>query len=124
MPDDSLALRAAVIGNAETRRNADPSMREQAAPRRAGAAVLRSLRKEPLLHFCVLGGLIFAADAALHRPAKDERVINVTKARRQAFVDSFDEDRQRVPSDGELQKMIDSWVASEILYREGKALGV
>src|SRR5207244_981114 len=30
----------------------------------------------------------------------------------------------RVPSDSDVEKMIDSWVASEILYREGKALGV
>jgi hypothetical protein len=43
---------------------------------------------------------------------------------RQSFIDNFDEDKSRVPSDAELEKMIESWVASEILYREGKALGV
>src|SRR5262249_55516607 len=36
----------------------------------------------------------------------------------------FDEDKERVPSDVELEKMIESWVASEILYREGKMLAV
>ncbi|MBG0812464.1 peptidyl-prolyl cis-trans isomerase [Methylosinus sp. H3A] len=72
----------------------------------------------------MIGGLVFAADAALHPPPKDERVITVGKALRQSFIDNFDEDKARTPSDVELQKMIDSWVASEILYREGKALGV
>ncbi len=85
---------------------------------------LQWLRREPLVHFCILGALIFAADAALHPPTRDDHTILVTKAMRQSFIDNFDEDKARVPSPAELQKMIDSWVASEILYREGKALGV
>src|SRR5215813_8847972 len=88
------------------------------------SATARSLWREPLLQFAVLGALVFIGDALLHPPAKDERVITVTKAMRQSFIDNFDEDKERVPSDADLQKMIDSWIASEILYREGKALGV
>ena len=90
----------------------------------AHLTVARSLWREPLLWFVVLGALVFAADLILHPPGKDERVITVTKALRQSFIDNFDEDKERVPSDAELQKMIESWVASEILYREGKALKV
>jgi hypothetical protein len=82
------------------------------------------VRREPLVHFCILGALIFGADTVLHPPKKDDHTILVTKALRQSFIDNFDEDRARVPSNEELQKMIDSWVASEILYREGKSLGV
>ena len=74
--------------------------------------------------FLLLGALIFGVDAVLHPPAKDEKVIVVTKAMRQSFIDNFDEDKERVPSDAELEKMIESWVASEILYREGKMLAV
>lgn len=87
-------------------------------------AAVRALGREPLLHFALLGALIFGIDAALRPPAKDDKVIIVTKAMRQSFIDNFDEDKARVPSDAELQKMLDSWVASEILYREGKALAV
>jgi hypothetical protein len=68
--------------------------------------------------------MIFGIDAVLHPPAKNEKVITVTKAMRQSFIDNFDEDKARTPSDEDLQKMIDAWVASEILYREGKALAV
>jgi hypothetical protein len=88
------------------------------------SAAARFLWREPLLHFVLLGALIFGVDAVLHPPPKDEKVITVTKAMRQSFIDNFDEDKSRVPSDAELEKMIESWVASEILYREGKALGV
>jgi len=88
------------------------------------SAAVRFLRREPLLHFVLLGALIFGVDAVLHPPAKDDKLITVTKAMRQSFIDNFDEDKERVPSDAELEKMTESWVASEILYREGKALGV
>ncbi|WP_407112899.1 peptidyl-prolyl cis-trans isomerase [Bradyrhizobium sp. LMG 9283] len=87
-------------------------------------STLMRLSREPLLHFALLGGMIFAADAALHPAAKDEKVITVTKALRQSFIENFDEDKERTPSDDQLQKRIDAWVASEILYREGKALAV
>jgi PPIC-type PPIASE domain len=88
------------------------------------AGTARFLRREPLVHFVLLGALIFGADAVLHPPPKDDKVITVTKAMRQSFIDNFDEDKSRTPSDAEMEKMIESWVASEILYREGKALGV
>jgi hypothetical protein len=88
------------------------------------SAAARFLWREPLLHFALLGALIFGVDAVLHPPPKDDKVITVTKAMRQSFIDNFDEDKARVPSDAELEKMIESWVASEILYREGKSLGV
>ena len=95
------------------------------SPARSSSVVaLRGLIREPLLHFLMLGGLIFAADAIIHPPTKDEKVITVTKALRQSFIDTFDEDKQQTPSAAELQKMVEAWVASEILYREGKTLGV
>ena len=86
--------------------------------------MLQRLAREPLLHFCLLGALIFAADAVLRPPAHDDHVIVVTKALRQSFIDNYSEDKDSVPTADELQKMQDSWVASEILYREGRAAGV
>jgi hypothetical protein len=88
------------------------------------ASVWRSLAREPLVHFCLIGALLFGVDAWLHPPKKDERTIVVSQALRQSFIENFDEDKARVPSDAELKKMIDAWVASEILYREGKAMAV
>ncbi|MBC9879611.1 peptidyl-prolyl cis-trans isomerase [Bradyrhizobium sp. INPA01-394B] len=48
----------------------------------------------------------------------------MTKAMRESFIKNFSEDGDQAPTDEQLKNMIDSWVASEILYREGKALGV
>ncbi|UFZ07131.1 peptidyl-prolyl cis-trans isomerase [Bradyrhizobium ontarionense] len=119
----TLDLDDAAARPAERGGNSDASAQE-VAPSRARVTALRKLVREPLLHFLVLGGLIFAADSVLHPPASNEKVITVSKALRQSFIDNFDEDKQRTPSSADLQKMIDAWVASEILYREGKALGV
>jgi len=76
------------------------------------------------VHFFLLGGLIFAIDAVLHPPDRTERVITVTRAMRQAMSENFDEDRERKATGAELNAMVENWVASEILYREGKLLGV
>lgn len=117
MPSEIQSRRISPVGSSD----------QIAAPDRAGPIVLAATRflwREPLLHFVLLGALIFGADAVLHPPAKDDKVITVSKAMRQSFIDNFDEDKLRVPSDAEMEKMIESWVASEILYREGKSLGV
>jgi PPIC-type PPIASE domain len=122
MTDDAktFEMSAAVDSASRTINPSDPTT----PSRLTLSAAARFLAREPLVHFVLLGALIFGADAALRPPAKDDKVITVTKALRQSFIDNFDEDKARVPSDAELQKMIESWVASEILYREGKALGV
>lgn len=122
LPNDMPNLQASAIDRAE--HGAAPMERTEPSSRFFTSAALNFLRREPLLHFIVLGALIFGIDAALHPPPKDDKVITVTKAMRQSFIDNFDEDKERVPSEAELEKMVESWVASEILYREGKALGV
>jgi len=97
-----------------------------AGPGQAGvlARAWLFLRREPLVHFLLLGGLIFGADAVLHPPDRTERVITVTRAMRDSMAAGFDEDRERPATEAELKAMVENWVASEILYREGKLLGV
>src|SRR3979411_1451545 len=122
LPTDQTLL---VSSNENSGRSAvHPANRLADSLRPIVAGTARFLWREPLLHFVLLGALIFGVYAVLHPPPKDEKVITVTKAMRQSFIDNFDEDKSRVPSDAELEKMIESWVASEILYREGKSLGV
>src|SRR5262249_7077253 len=121
MSNDALTVQMPSISGSASR---PADSRPGAAPSSRLSAAARFLRREPLLHFCLLGALIFGVDAVLHPAAKDDKVIVVTKAMRQSFIDNFDEDKERVPSDTELEKMIESWVASEILYREGKMLAV
>jgi hypothetical protein len=122
LPNDQ-TLRISPVSDPD-RGAADPADRAAACFRPKVFAAARLLRREPLVHFVLLGALIFGVDAVLHPPPRDDKVITVTKAMRQSFIDNFDEDKSRAPSDAEMEKMIESWVASEILYREGKALGV
>jgi hypothetical protein len=124
MSDNLLSVPAATVDGSPARPAAEPRGRTRPSLRVIASALWKFAKREPLLHFAVLGMLIFGADALLHPPVKDDHTITVTKALRQSFIDNFDEDKARVPSDAELKKMIDSWVASEILYREGKALAV
>jgi hypothetical protein len=123
MPNEIQPPRISPIGGSD-QIAADSADRAAHPSRPIVSAAARFLWREPLLHFVLLGALIFGVDAVLHPPPKDDKVITVTKAMRQSFIENFDEDKSRVPSDAELEKMIESWVASEILYREGKALGV
>jgi hypothetical protein len=122
LPNDQ-TLRISPIGSSD-RGAAHAADRAAHGFRPSVFAAARFLWREPLLHFVLLGTLIFGVDAVLHPPPKDDKVITVTKAMRQSFIENFDEDKSRSPSGAELEKMIESWVASEILYREGKALGV
>jgi hypothetical protein len=78
--------------------------------------------REPLLHFVVLGGLLFGADQLFARNADDPHTILVG-----ADVDSeargtFKATRGREPNAEELEALHRVWLDNEVLYREGLAL--
>lgn len=80
--------------------------------------------REPLLHFVVLGGLLFAVDHLLVARAEDPRTIIVgaevdTEAR-----ETFKAARGREPDAKELAALRKVWLDNEVLYREGMALRV
>jgi len=80
--------------------------------------------REPLLHFVLLGGLLFAADHFIAGRADDPRTIvvgaEVDAEARQLFKAS----RGREPSSDELNALRRVWLDNEVLYREGLALQV
>ena len=80
--------------------------------------------QEPLVHFVVLGALVFAADHVLVGQADDPRTIvvgaDVDSEARQVFKAS----RGRDPDAKELAALRQVWLDNEVLYREGLALGV
>jgi hypothetical protein len=67
-------------------------------------SVWRQVLGEPILHFLVLGALVFGVDAGLTAWRGDPSTITVGKA--------------------EMAVLVDHWVQSEVLYREGLALGL
>jgi len=88
--------------------------------------LLRSLLREPLLHFLLLGALLFAVDAWL-RPAPVADAggeIVVSKGRIRNLAQGFQRTWQRPPTRTVLEGVIQDFIRGEVLYREAIALGL
>lgn len=87
---------------------------------------MQKLLREPLLHFLLLGTVIFAAYSLLN-PAVDSatsNLIRVTQGDIDRFKQIFQKQWQRLPTYEELQGIIRSHLKEEILYREALAMGL
>jgi hypothetical protein len=80
--------------------------------------------REPLLHFVVLGGLVFAADRVLVGNADDSHTIVVGADVDSEAKETFKAARGREPNAEELEALHRVWLDNEVLYREGLALQV
>jgi hypothetical protein len=80
--------------------------------------------REPLLHFLVLGGLLFAGDHFLVSRAEDPHTIVVTPEVDSEAIETFETARGRKPNQDELQALHRVWLDNEVLYREGLSLQV
>ena len=80
--------------------------------------------REPLLHFVVLGGLLFAVDQAIVRRTDDPHAIVVGAAVDDEARALFKASRGRDPDAQELEALRRVWLDNEVLYREGLALQV
>jgi hypothetical protein len=80
--------------------------------------------REPLLHFLILGGLLFAADHFIVGRAQDPRTIVVTAEIDKDIRQLFHASRSRDPNSDELKALHERWLDNEVLYREGLALQV
>lgn len=80
--------------------------------------------REPLLHFMVLGGLLFAVDYTLVARENDPRTIVVGAEVNEEAQNLFMASRGREPNDDELKALRQRWIDNEVLYREGLALQV
>jgi hypothetical protein len=88
-----------------------------AAPRRPRRRTPGWLR-EPLLHFVVLGGLLFALDHFAVGNADDPRTIVVGPDVDREARETFKAARGREPSTEELAALHRVWLDNEVLYRE------
>ena len=92
-----------------------------AAPRRSSRM---TWLREPLLHFVVLGGALFALDRALLIKADDPHTIVVGLDVNSEAKETFEAARGRAPNEQELEALHRVWLDNEVLYREGLALQV
>ncbi len=80
--------------------------------------------REPLLHFLLLGGVLFGLDHYLTTRTDDPRTIVVGAAVDAEAKQVFKGARGRDPDAKELAALRQVWLDNEVLYREGLALQV
>jgi hypothetical protein len=88
--------------------------------------MLKTLLREPLVHFLLLGAALFALDAWF-RPPPDAAAggeIVVSEARIRNLAQNFRRTWQRPPTRTELDGLVQDYVREEVLYREALALGL
>lgn len=95
-----------------------PPLPLAASPRRP----LPRWTREPLLHFLLLGALLFGMDHLLNRRTGDANEIVVTAEVDEDARQLFKATRNREPSADEMAALRKVWLDNEVLYREGLAL--
>ncbi|HME72395.1 MAG TPA: peptidylprolyl isomerase [Myxococcota bacterium] len=86
---------------------------------------MKRILKEPLLHFLLLGVVIFAAYGVVSKhTSSDPGKIVITQGQVESLVMSFTGTRQRPPTGEELEGLIRDRVREEVYYREALALGL
>ena len=81
------------------------------------------LLREPLLHFFVLGALVFAAARYFDSDASRYR-IDAGPGQRARLETTYRQQYGVAPSAEQLQYLLNQYVRSEILFREGLAMGL
>jgi hypothetical protein len=90
----------------------------------AGASALRKALREPLVHFVVLGTLLFAVHAAVTRSGNEERRIVLSPSLRAELESEFTRKTGRSPTPQDSRKIVADWASEEVLYSEGLRLGL
>ncbi|MDX1556272.1 MAG: hypothetical protein R3212_09615, partial [Xanthomonadales bacterium] len=85
---------------------------------------MTNLLKEPLVHFLLLGGLLFAAYGWLNQGRDDPQEILVTRGTQEHLVTVFARTWQRPPTEAEFEALLRDHVREEIAFREGMAMGL
>jgi hypothetical protein len=80
--------------------------------------------REPLLHFLILGALLFGIDRLMLDPTDNSSVIVVGADVDDEAERIFQGSRGRQPNSKELTALRQVWLDNEVLYREGLSLGV
>lgn len=83
------------------------------------------LLREPLLHFLLLGAVIFVIYGLVsrHTASKPGEIV-VTQGKVENLVTGFTRTWQRPPTPEELQGLIHDYVREEVAYREALAMGL
>src|SRR4026208_2010340 len=99
-----------------------PASDAQAPSRSHRSRSLPGWTREPLLHFVILGAVLFGADHLIATRSDDPRVIVVDAAVEQQAITGFKDARGRALTADELYSLRKVWLDNEVLCREGLAM--
>ena len=86
---------------------------------------MKRLLKEPLVHFLLLGALIFGGYELLnHNGEPPPGRIVISQGQFTSMVENFTRTQQRPPTREEMENLIRAQVRGEVYYREALALGL
>ena len=81
--------------------------------------------KEPLVHFLLIGGMLFGVYAWLNRGTADApRVVHITAADVNWLQVTWSRQRQRPPNQQELRGLVNDYLKEVLLAREAKEMGL
>jgi peptidyl-prolyl cis-trans isomerase C len=84
---------------------------------------VRTVLREPLLHFLLIGLALFAVYGRAS-PGDDDRRILVTQGQFDDMAREYQSAFKRPPTRAEMDGLIATYVRDEIIYREGLAMGL
>lgn len=87
--------------------------------------MLKKLLREPLIHFLFIGGLLFVVYGLLNEGFDDQsKRIVFTEADISRMVLLWEKQRQRPPTQAELNGLIERQIREQVMYREALAMGL
>jgi PPIC-type PPIASE domain len=86
--------------------------------------MFRTLIKEPLFHFLLLGAAIFLLSRAMSNPSATADQIVISAGSVDQMMEGFTRTWNRPPTEQQLQGLINDYIKEEVFYREAVALGL
>ncbi len=84
--------------------------------------MLGSLLREPLVHFAMIGVVLYGASEGVRSGRDDPRTITVTRSIYEDLAATFQDGHGRRPTPEELKPLVETWVSNEVLFREARNL--
>jgi len=85
---------------------------------------LHTLLREPLLHFLLIGGILFFAYNLQNENLVENNRIVISEAEIDRLITLWEKKTQRLPTQSELQGLIEQQIREEVMYREAIAMGL
>jgi len=86
--------------------------------------IWKKVFRDPIFHFSLIGGTLFMADIYSGDAPDQIRMIEVDQAQIEWMKSASEKEVGRLPTDQELESLIDNFVREEVYFREALAMGL